>query len=59
MAQTRNTSLQLSLTPHKKTTFTLPREVYKQLKIESAKRDKEMSAIVTDALRMYLAEEQQ
>jgi len=50
---------QLSLIPQKKTTFTLPRELYKQLKIESARRDKEMSAIVTDALREYLSEERE
>jgi predicted DNA-binding protein len=47
---------QLSLMPQKKTTFTLPLDLYKQLKIESAKRDREMSAIVSDALRKYLSE---
>ena len=53
----QNTTSQLSLIAQKKTTFTLPQELYKQLKIESARRDKEMSAIVTDALREYLSEE--
>ncbi len=47
---------QLSLMPLKKTTFTLPLDLYKQLKIESAKREKEMSAIVADALRKHLSE---
>ena len=60
MAQTdltRQVSItQLNLMPLKKTTFTLPQDLYKQLKIESAKRDQEMSAIVTDALRKYLGE---
>jgi metal-responsive CopG/Arc/MetJ family transcriptional regulator len=59
MAPNESNASQLSLLPQKKTTFTLPRELYKQLKIESAKRDKEMSAIVADALRMYLSEERQ
>jgi hypothetical protein len=47
---------QLNLLPQKKTTFSLPRELYRQLKIESAKRDREMSAIVADALRLYLSD---
>jgi hypothetical protein len=49
-------SSQLNLLPQKKTTFSLPRELYRQLKIESAKRDMEMSAIVADALRLYLSD---
>ena len=48
---------QMSLLPLKKTTFTLPHDLYKQLKIESARRDIEMSAIVADALRKYLLEQ--
>lgn len=52
-------SSQLSLLPQKKTTFSLPRELYKKLKIESAVRDREMSAIVADALRLYLSDERQ
>lgn len=47
---------QLSLMPQKKTTITLPLDLYKQLKIESAKRDREMSAMVSDALRKYFSE---
>jgi len=60
MARTESTSRgltsQLNLLPQQKTTITLPRDLYKQLKIESARRDREMSAIVADALRKYLAE---
>jgi metal-responsive CopG/Arc/MetJ family transcriptional regulator len=47
---------QMSLMPLKKTTISLPLDLYKQLKIESAKRDMEMSTIVTDALRKHLSE---
>jgi metal-responsive CopG/Arc/MetJ family transcriptional regulator len=47
---------QLDLLPQKKTTISFPRDLYKQLKIESAKRDREMSAIVADALRKYFSE---
>ena len=46
---------QLTLLPVKKTTFTLPHDLYRQLKIESVKREVEMSTIVTDALRQYLS----
>lgn len=55
----RDVASQLNLIPPKKTTFTLPRELYKQLKIESARRDKEMSAIVTEALQQFLSEERE
>ena len=48
---------QLGLVLVKKTTFTLPRDLYKKLKIESVKRDVEMSSIVADALREFLPEE--
>jgi hypothetical protein len=48
---------QMSLLPLKKTTFTLPHDLYKRLKIESARRDIEMSAIVADALRKHLLEQ--
>jgi hypothetical protein len=51
-----DTASQMSLMPLKKTTITLPLDLYKQLKIESAKSDKEMSAIVADALRKHLSE---
>jgi hypothetical protein len=47
---------QLSLLPTKKTTFTLPHDLYLQLKIESVKREVEMSELVTEALRRYLSE---
>lgn len=47
---------QLSLMPLKKTTFTLPQDLYKQLKIESVNRETEMSSIVANALRKYLSE---
>jgi metal-responsive CopG/Arc/MetJ family transcriptional regulator len=50
-------SSQLTLLPQKKTTFSLPQELYRQLKIASAERDREMSAIVADALRLYLSGE--
>lgn len=46
----------MSLMPLKKTTITLPLDLYKQLKIESAKTEKEMSSIVADALRKHLSE---
>ena len=55
MARIESTS-QLDLLPQKKTTISFPRDLYKQLKIESAKRDREMSAIVADALRKYFSE---
>jgi len=48
---------QLALLPVKKTTFTLPRELYTRLKIESAKRETEMSNLVTMALRQFFSEE--
>lgn len=47
---------QLNLIQLKKTTFTLPLDLYRQLKIEAAKRGEEMSSIVTDALRKHLTE---
>ena len=47
---------QLNLLTTKKTTFTLPRDLYTKLKIESAKRDAEMSALVAEALRKFLSE---
>jgi len=50
---------QLTLIQQKKTTFTLPQDLYRRLKIESAKQDKEMSAIVVEALREYLPEKSQ
>lgn len=59
MARAENTTheaSQLKLMPQKKTTITLPQDLYKQLKIESAKREREMSEIVSDALRKYLSE---
>jgi hypothetical protein len=46
------------LIPFKKTTFSLPSDLYKQLKIEAAKRDTEMSTIVADALRKHLSEDE-
>jgi hypothetical protein len=49
--------VQLSLLPVKKTTFTLPRDLYTTLKIESVKRDVEMSALVTQALQEFFSEE--
>lgn len=52
----RANASQLNLLPQQKTTISLPRDLYKQLKIESAKRDREMSAIVGDALRKYFSE---
>ncbi|MCL4538446.1 MAG: ribbon-helix-helix domain-containing protein [Bacteroidetes bacterium] len=48
---------QIALLEVKKTTFTLPRDLYKKLKVESAKREVEMSSIVTEALRKFLPEE--
>jgi hypothetical protein len=45
---------QLALPLVKKTTFTLPRDLYRRLKIESARREVEMSSIVADALRNFL-----
>lgn len=50
--QGRTTQLALPLV--KKTTFTLPRDLYRKLKMESARREVEMSSIVTDALRNFL-----
>lgn len=47
---------QMNLLPVKKTTFTLPLDLYRQLKIEAAKSDTEMSSIVVDALRKHLSE---
>lgn len=55
-SKTRAIASQLDLLPQKKTTISFPRDLYKQLKIESAKRDREMSAIVADALRKYFSE---
>lgn len=52
----RANASQLNLLPQQKTTISLPRDLYKQLKIESAKREREMSAIVGDALRKYFSE---
>lgn len=54
---TRSAVTQLTLLPMKKTTFSLPQDLYRQLKIESAKRDIEMSTLVTEALRQYLSED--
>lgn len=48
---------QLSLLPVKKTTFTLPQDLYRKLKVESAKRDVQMSSIVTEAVRKFFSEE--
>lgn len=53
----RSNGTQLALLPVKKTTFTLPRELYTRLKIESAKREVEMSSLVTQALRQFLPRE--
>jgi hypothetical protein len=47
---------QMNLLPVKKTTVTLPLDLYRQLKIEAAKSDTEMSSIVVDALRKHLSE---
>jgi len=46
-----------SLLPFKKTTVTLPRSLYTTLKIESVKRDVEMSALMTQALQEFFSEE--
>jgi metal-responsive CopG/Arc/MetJ family transcriptional regulator len=54
---TRSPVTQLTLLPMKKTTFSLPQDLYRQLKIESVKRDIEMSTLVTEALRQYLSED--
>ena len=61
MAQTQPTQhesavAQMSLLPVKKTTVTLPLDLYRQLKIEAAKQDIEMSAIVVRALRKHFSE---
>jgi hypothetical protein len=44
---------QLPLPLVKKTTFTLPRDLHRRLKVESARREVEMSSIVADALRSF------
>lgn len=54
---TRSAVTQLTLLPMKKTTFSLPQDLYRQLKIESVKRDIEMSTLVAEALRQYLSED--
>lgn len=49
---------QMSLLPFKKTTVTLPQDLYRQLKVEAAKQDMEMSTIVVDALRKHFSEKE-
>ena len=49
---------QMTLLPVKKTTVILPQDLYRQLKVEAAKQDTEMSTIVVDALRKHFSEKE-
>jgi hypothetical protein len=54
----RELAAQLNLLPVKKTTVILPQDLYRQLKVEAAKQDTEMSTIVVEALRKHFSEKE-
>lgn len=46
---------QLSLIPMTKTTFRIPREMHRRLKIEAVQESRQMADIVVDAIETYLS----
>jgi hypothetical protein len=47
--------LQLSLIPMRKTTFRMPVDLHRRLKIRSVQENRQMADIVVDAIETYLS----